>query len=284
MKSESAPDIIPCSLSAETKQRIEDFARAIEEGAHALGGHGMEREEFERSGLLRAAIERLRGRQAASMEEKRRFIADKLDALKAAGRIAEWRFSGGGDRHDYEVRMPDGRVCVIEAKGCLDGNNTNIFERPPHADEFYIWSLCQNPGADPRHNIWSGIHTRLGAETIHRRVQVDALIVWDMLCGSAGRPCPKLPNGRGEPPPCLYLFPRHAADPRHNPSPPPGTLEALALASAMFDVFGKDERGLYQVRLETKYEGNALMRRTTLIRDGAEARRSRWTEIRRANR
>ena len=36
----------------------------------------------------------------------------------------------------------------------MDENNTNIFERPPHAHEFIIWSVCTNPGADPQHNAW----------------------------------------------------------------------------------------------------------------------------------
>ena len=37
-------------------------------------------------------------------------------------------------------------------KGCLDGENTNKFERPTEADEFITWSLCTNSGADPRRN------------------------------------------------------------------------------------------------------------------------------------
>jgi len=276
--------VIPCQLSPETRKCIEDFAEALAKQAHAIGNHGLDKTEFDRAGLLRAAIERLRGQQAASMEEKRAFIAAKLDAMQAHGAIGQWKFSGAADRHDYEVRMPDGRVCVLEAKGCLDGNNTNIFERPPHADEFFIWSLCQNPGADPRHNVWSGIHTRLSAETIHRRVQVDGLIVWDILCGSAGRPCPKLTNGIGGPPPCMYLFPRHVSDPRNNPCPTPREAGELSFISALLNVFGHDNANLHQVRVESKYEGNALMRRTTILRNGKNQRQSRWTELRRAGR
>jgi len=43
-----------------------------------------------------------------------------------------------------------------------------------------------------RVNVGSGVHTRLGAEVISRGQRVDGLIVWDMLCGTAARPCPKL--------------------------------------------------------------------------------------------
>ncbi len=276
--------VIPCLLSAETSKRIGDYADALAAGAHSLGDHGLSREEFEQSGLLRAAIERLRGRQAASMTDKREFIAAKLKIMQQEGAIAAWSFSGSADRHDYEVRMPNGRVCAIEAKGCLDGNNTNIFERPPHADEFLIWSLCQNPGANPRHNVWSGIHTRLSAETIHRKVHVDALIVWDMLCGSAGRPCPKLEAGFKEPPPCLYLFPRSVSDPRNNPSPPPRQVEEVSFVAALMKTFSCQQSSLNQVQIESKYENNALMRRTTIVRNGEEQKQSRWTELRRAGR
>lgn len=276
--------VIPCQLSAETSKRIQNFADALVEGAHGVGEHGLSREEFERSGLLRAAIERLRGQQAASMADKRAFIGDKLNTMQQAGAITAWTFSGSADRHDYEVRMPNGRICIIEAKGCLDGNNTNIFERPPQADEFLIWSLCQNPGANPRHNVWSGIHTRLSAETIHRKVQVDALIVWDMLCGSAGRPCPKLKAGAKEPPPCLYLFPRSVSDPRNNPAPPPRTIEEVSFAAAMMKTFACESSSLNQVHIESKYENNALMRRTTVVRNGEEQKQSRWTKLRRAGR
>jgi len=276
--------VIPCQLSAETSKRIQDFADALVHGAHGLGDHGLNRDEFERSGLLRAAIERLRGQQAASMADKRAFIAAKLNVMKKSGAITAWVFSGSADRHDYEITMPDGRTCVIEAKGCLDGNNTNIFERPPHADEFLIWSLCQNPGANPRHNVWSGIHTRLSAEIIHRKVQVDGLIVWDMLCGSIGRPCPKLKAGTGEPPPCLYTFPSSISDPRNNPAPTLREIDALSFAAAMKATFGCESSSLNQVHFESKYENNALVRRTTVFRDNEEQKQSRWTELRRAGR
>ena len=111
--------------------------------------------------------------------------------------------------------MPDGRVAIIELKGCLDGNNTTIYERRPHAQEFIIWSLCTNPGADPRHNAWSGIHTRLSADIIERAQQVDGVVIWDMVCGTIGRPCPKVELDQSRitvvshyelPPPCIYVL------------------------------------------------------------------------------
>ena len=205
------------------------YAEALRTSSPEIGTHGLTAQEFWESGLFHGAIERLRGQQAAYTSVKRRFMAEILSHLQAVGGITSWEFQGEGERHDYSITMPDNRISVIEAKGCMDGNNTNIFERPPNADEFVIWSLCQNPGADPRHNAWSGIHTRLGAEVIHRQQRIDGVVIWDMLCGTAGRPCPKLiadntrgteMNGRRVPPPCLYLFPRSIPDPRNNRTPP----------------------------------------------------------------
>ncbi|MGH9721057.1 MAG: hypothetical protein ACRD8O_12660, partial [Bryobacteraceae bacterium] len=213
------------------------------------------------------------------MGGKRGLIAAILDYLRDYGYIAEWRASGSADRHDYEVRMPDGWVAVIEAKGCLDGNNTNIFERPPQADEFVIWSLCQNAGADPRKNAWSGIHVRLSAEIIHRGQRVDGLIIWDMICGSLGRPCPKLQAnperatllGRYTlPPPCIYLFPRTIPDPRNNPSPPVWKLPQMRFLAALHKAFSGDINDVTEVHITAGTTGATVTRTTTLVRAGTE--------------
>ncbi len=225
------------------------------------------------------------------MTEKRTFVAEVFDHLKSDGLIRGWEFVGSGERHDYEVKMLSGRTSIVETKGCLDGNNTNIFERPPQADEFIIWSLCQNPGSDPRHNAWSGIHTRLGAEVIHRRQRVDGLVIWDMVCGTPGRPCPKLQAGsrrtpisstRGVPPPCLYLFPRSIPDARNNPSPPCWELGELELLHAFWTAFGGTPSDLVDVRIEVRIKGVNVQRRTHFFRQEAEITSSKWTTIRRA--
>lgn len=121
--------VILCNLTEQTKSAIVDFADALRAAAPAIGTHGLSLDEFLRSGIFQSAIERLRGQQAATMSVKRGFIAGILDYLRERGYIASWLASGSADRHDYEVKMPDGWLAVIEAKGCLDGNNTNIFER-----------------------------------------------------------------------------------------------------------------------------------------------------------
>jgi hypothetical protein len=275
-------------LEAETKSRIESYARALRQAAPQIGDHGLSEEEFWSSGLFQSAIEKLRGERAATTAEKRRFIEWALDRLKDSGRISGYKFTGTKDRHDYLVVFADGKQSVFEAKGCLDGNNTNIFQRPANADEFLLWSLCQNLGADPRHNLWSGVHTRLGGTIIAEKTVINALIVWDMLCG-AGRRCPKLNEGRGKridgrliPPPCIYLFPRTVPEPRNNPAPPTWTIEEVDLAAALLAEFGGDGRDVTEVRIEVRMNGASVERKTTLVRDGAVVKESDWTELKRA--
>jgi hypothetical protein len=252
----------------------------------------MEEADFWKSGIFGAAVERLRGIQAATLSQKREFMESIFGHLRRAGAISDWKFTGTGQRHDYEVSFQDGFVSVVETKGCLDGNNTNIFERPPGADEFVIWSLCQNAGADPRKNAWSGIHTRLGAEVIYRRQKVDGLVIWDMVCGTAGRPCPKLaadPNratqlrcGLTVPPPCLYLFPRSVPDPRDNKKPRCLKLKEVRLLKALFDTFKADLEDVVEVHIEAGIRRATILRKTTFVRNGKEIVTTNWAALKRA--
>lgn len=283
--------IIPCSLSPERRALIARYADALRNIAPSIAPPGVDETEFWNSGLFASAIERLRGQNAASMTEKREFISSILSHLRERGLVTDWTATGAADRHDYEVRTPDGLITAIEAKGCLDGNNTGIFQRPPNADRFLLWSLCQNAGADPRHNAWSGIHTRLSAELVSRRQQVDGLIIWDMLCGTIGRPCPKVRRGglratrvggRDLPPPCIYVFPRTIPDPRNNPAPPCWALDQVPFLRIVHEVFGGAPGEVTEVRIVASMADTEVCRSTALVRDGKEIIRSAAAPIRRA--
>lgn len=286
----SVKEIIPCVPSDEMRRLIDAYVEALKSRAHMIGNHGLSEEEFWASELFRSAIERLRGQQAASMDRKHSFIRGVLEYLKQRGKIDNWSFTGSGGRHDYEVHMGD-RICVFEAKGCLDGNNTNIFERPANAEEFVLWSLCQNPGADPRKNAWSGIHTRLSVEIVHNKGRVDGLIIWDMLCGTRGRICPKLShnparvtdmgNGFRVPPPCLYLFLRTVPDVRTNPRPKVWSLEEVHFLKALYDTFSCDSEDVVEVSIEVRQNENYTGRCTICTRNGKEVACSDWTAIKR---
>ncbi len=284
-------EVLLCKLTEDHAKRVSDFAECLKENAHTIGNHGLTKSEFQQLGILESAVEKLRGSRSAKMELKRRFVADVLNYLVEKGAIESFGFTGASERHDYQVELKDGRICVIEAKGCLDGNNTNIFKRPPQADEFIIWSLCQNPGSDPRKNAWSGIHTRLGAEIIDRNSLVNGLVIWDMLCGKE-RPCPKLKDDASRlvivsdsfsvPPPCLYLFPRSVPDPRNNPNPGGSALRDIGFFQALYDVFECDAHDVVSVEIEARMEGANVQRRTTLRRNKEIVRASKWTELKRA--
>lgn len=283
--------VIPCERNTNLEEQIEEFAEVLKTATHTLGTHGLTEADFYQSGILEGAIQRIRGQYSATMHEKRDFVARVLNYMQDQNAIRDWASSGSANRHDYTITLTDGRIAVVELKGCLDGNNTNIFERPAHAQEFLIWSVCTNPSANPRKNVWSGIHTRLSAEIIENEKQVDGLIVWDWLCGSGLRPCPKLDRLPGQrqtivgpfklPPPCLYLFPRTVPSVRNNPNPEPHTLESVGFIKALNDCFGGFLDEINRVRILVAHRGSDTVRTTSVERGGVTVMTSKPTPIRR---
>jgi len=282
--------VIPCQRNESLSEQIREFAEVLKTEAHTLGTHGLSETDFYQGGLFRGAIERVRGQYSATMRDKRDFVGRILHHMQDHGFIQEWESSGEANRHDYTVIFPDDHTTVIELKGCLDGNNTTIFERPAHAHEFLIWSVCSHLGADPRHNVWSGIHTRLSSEIIEKEKLVDGLIVWDWLCGTVGRPCPKLARRPGREtlvgpyrvtPPCIYLFPATLPSVRNNPSPEPHTLESVRFLAALHACFAGDDDEVNRVRFTVSYRAEDLMRVTEVERGGEVQRVSAPTPIRR---
>ena len=225
------------------------------------------------------------------MREKREFVKHVLNYMEDRDFIRDWDSAGEQNRHDYVVTLNSGRTAAIELKGCLDGNNTNIFERPPNASEFVVWSVCTNASADPRHNAWSGLHTRLGAEIIYREQLVDGVIIWDWLCGTSGRPCPKVNSDTNNltevgpyelPPPCIYVMPGTLPSPRNNPHPQAQSLEEVSILKAFNDCFKGRIEDINFVDFEVSYQGADLMRKTRIHRDGVTCRESDETAIQRS--
>jgi len=280
--------IIPCEQNRDLREQIERFAEVLKTEAYKLGDHGLDGKEFYNSGLFRGAVERVRGQFSATMRGKREFVQHALNHMEDGEYIAGWDLTEDANRNDYMVRLNSGRTAVIDLKGCLDGNNTNIFERPENADEFVIWSICTNPGGDPRRNAWSGIHTRLSAEMISRNQRVDGVVLWDMMCGTIGRPCPKLVEaGRltdlgpfRTPPACVYLLP--ATIPAvSNPRVVAQQLAEVELIAAFQACFGGRDEELHYVDFEVAKRGRELLRKTTVRRGGLVQQESEMTAIRR---
>lgn len=283
--------VIPCEQNADLRDKIEAFAEILKTQAHTLGAHGLDEKDFYNSGLFQGAIQRIRGQFSATTSPKREFAQHVLNHLEDQGLISGWDKTEAENRSDYWVRLKSGANAVIGMTGAMDGNNTGIFERPADADEFVIWSQMTNPASDPRRNAWSGIHTRLSAEMIARQQQVDGVVVWDMLCGTAGRPCPKIiADGDQErmtdigpfrvPPTCIYVFPAVA----------PGLANSHALAQDLGSVElmqafhtcfkGRDDEVNY-VRFDVEQVDGEVSRKTTITRGGVVQVESKMMAIRR---
>ena len=283
--------VIPCEQDPRLRAEIDRFAEALKTQAHLLGNHGLDEVSFYNSPIFRGAIEKLRGEFSATQRGKREFSQHVLNHMEDGGYIAGWERAKGGARNDYYVRLNSGRLAVIDQKGCLDGANTNIFERPPEADEFITWSLCTNTGADPRRNAWSGIHTRLSAEMISRNQRVDGVVIWDMICGTMGRPCPKLARVGSEarvttlgpfttPPPCIYVLPAEIPS-ISRPVALAQALVAVELLEAFHRAFGGLDEEVNFVDFELSGAGDEILRRTIIRRAGVLQHASEMTAIRR---
>lgn len=283
--------IIPCEQNEQLNEDIEAYAEALRTQAHLLGDHGLDEREFYASGIFRGAIESIRGQFSADMREKREFVRLVFSHMQDGGFIRDWESSEAANRHDYTVALNSGRTAVIELKGCLDGNNTNLFERPANAQEFVVWSVCTNAGSDPERNVRSGVHTRLSAEIVSRRQRVDGVIVWDWVCGTYGRRCPKIGGDLGRlteigqyrlPPPCIYVLPDTVAEPRNNPHAAAQNLDAVELLAAFHACFRGSGAEVNYVDFRVETRNADILRATTVARGGQEALATRMTAIRRA--
>lgn len=283
--------IIPCEQNPDLRKLILEFSETLKTESHKLGAHGLSERDFYDSGLFRGAIERVRGQFSATMGPKRELVKCILNHMQDGGFIADWKSAGGTNRFDYSVALNSGKTAVIELKGCLDGNNVLIFERPPHAQEFIVWSVCTNIGADPRLNAWSGLHTRLSADIVDKEISVDGVIFWDMVCGTLGRRCPKIGDDENRlieigpyklPPPCIYVLPATVPSPRNNPHPPAQHLEDVELLGAFNTCFGGREDEVNYVDFQVKHKGSEILRTTTTWRGGEKQKVSRADAIRRS--
>lgn len=253
-----ARDCLPCrhTFSSEqvesTKDLLLDLPRVL--SGDEFVSRGVEPRQW--PGLLRAAVESLRGTSAATTTDKYRFVKAVLEYGSRQGAWVRWSAVGTAGRNDFRVALADGTQVSIEAKGCPDGNNTTIWDRPGWADEFLVW--CQCPESlvhDPGEGAWSGIGTRILPKCAAEKVVVDGFIFWDGRCGTDLRLCPKdygvFGTLRSEatdivgqygkpdwlPPPCIYLLPRSVPNVSNNATPKMHSLSTLKFAKALLDLF-----------------------------------------------
>lgn len=310
ISADSTSDTLPCrtgfqASSVEAAKRL--LRRLPETSPELLAEANIAVDEW--PPLLRAAVESMRGTTSATGTDKRRFINAVLKHCQQQHLIESWSFIGSRGRQDYRVTLPDNTQVAVEAKGCPDGNNTNIWDRPSWAEEFVVWSLCPESLAhDPGRGVWSGVATRLLPKVAAERKVVDAFIFWDGRCGTALRRCPKdfgvygtlrseatdLEGQAGKegwvPPPCIYLFPKSAPTVPHNRQPPVHTVSSCKFARMLLAAFNvpQDHAEDYvhsaEIRAKGTSEGTEIQI-TAISRcwpDGNErARIGQWKPVKR---
>lgn len=235
---------------------------------------------------LRAAVESMRGQASANMTSKRKFIEAILDYGVKMHEFRSWNFRGTVNRYDYEVELTNNKRVGIEAKGCPDGNNITIWNRPSWAQEFVIWSLCpESMVKPPGKGVWSGIG-RLFNDLIDTKHQiVDALIFWDGRCGSPQRVCPKIQGANGLrskttdipsqsgkndwlPPPCIFMLPGTVPDVRHNPRPAVQTVKNCEFAEVLLRLFnvapGLQAAAVHDAGVEVRNSATGVERKVTV--------------------
>jgi hypothetical protein len=251
-----ADDTLPCRhiFSQHVVDRVKRLLMELEtQHPEDLARTGVPAGEWQP--FLRAAVESLRGSWAASTTDKYRFIAEVLKFGATRKAWKSWAPVGTAGRNDFRVELNDGTLISIEAKGCPDGNNTNIWDRPGWADEFFVWCQCpESLRHHPGTGAWAGIANRLLPKVAAERTVVDGFIFWDGRCGSKLRPCPKgygvdglrsaatdIPGQSGRedwvPPPCIFMMPKSPPHVSNNRVPAVHNIASLKFAAALLDVF-----------------------------------------------
>ena len=192
--------------------RVSDVIATLASDAKYLASKGLSIQEYEHA--FQAAIQKLRGRYAASTANRRSFLVGLFNNMKARGHISGFEMPRYGEDTVYRLEVPDlGSVAIIQ-KGCPDGKHSSVkWSRPGWAAETYLWWLCPSMNYEPGEHVWKGVN-RLRQRFFSDVPDVlDGVIFHNELCGSSSRPCPKanqslVIDGQSVPPPCLYVMPK----------------------------------------------------------------------------
>ena len=192
---------------------MSDIVASLANDAAYLAAKGLTSEEYRQA--LPAAIEQLRGSQAASNANRRHFLITLFEEMRQRGLISKFDMPRYGDDTVYRVSVDGlGDVAIIQ-KGCPDGAHSSVrWAVPDWAVETYLWWLCSSLTYEPGEHISKGVNRLRQRFFSEATDALDGVIFQNELCGTANRPCPKIDlaisiNGSMVPPPCIYIMPVH---------------------------------------------------------------------------
>lgn len=204
-------------LPEDVIQRAVNIITGLSVDQPYLSKHGLSANEFAEA--LPTAIERIRGRAAASTSDRRQFLAAIFQAMSDRSIISGFKMPRYGEDTVYRLDIPNfGEIAIIQ-KGCPDGAHSSVrWSVPDWAAETYLWWCCPSLAHHP------GTHVGLGVKRLKTRFfenypndagkdMIDGVVFHNELCGTPQRPCPKLNRsidleGRLIPAPCVYIFPK----------------------------------------------------------------------------
>jgi hypothetical protein len=203
----------PCRHRGAPREQIVEQVLGLLTGALAvdkdyLEKHGLTPEEYVQT--LPTAVEKLRGRMAASNRKRRDFVEEVVSLLVDAAVVERYQKPKYGSDTVYRLFMKGGMQVGLIQKGCPDGKHSSVtWSRPAWADELYLWWVCDSKNAEPGEHIWMGVTRLRGKVSAPGEDQLDGLIFYNQLCGTPDRPCPKLEhavdhNGLKLPPPVRW--------------------------------------------------------------------------------
>ncbi len=211
----SSESVTPCrhpgALSQSVVDKVADVIETLASDARYLSSKGLTAAEYAQA--LPAAIQRLRGSNAARTADRRSFLVTLFAAMESRGQISGFEMPKYGEDTVYRLSVPNiGPVAIIQ-KGCPDGAHSSLrWERPDWAVEAYLWWVCSSITYEPGVHVWKGVNRLRQRFFSDAKGTLDGIVFHNELCGSPNRPCPKLGNaimveGHLVPPPCLFVMP-----------------------------------------------------------------------------
>lgn len=201
----------PENVVEKTVEVIQSLANDVE----FLNSHGLTEGEY--LAAFPAAIEIVRGRMAARNANRRKFLASVFVEMEKRGLISSLRIPSYGNDTIYRIGLSDQMEIAVIQKGCPDGAHSSLaWAKPEWASESYIWWVCSSTAMSPGEHVVKGINRLRGrflAEPHSDANAIDGVIFHNEVCGTPGRPCPKLErattiDGVRVPPPCIYVLPK----------------------------------------------------------------------------